>query len=151
MEDRQNAIVETYLERALSFDELRGECLSLAQRNFQGKTFTNKATGRVIRVSRQGLGEWKMKSKTREQILSIKILDVMLENAAFDHDAPDEKERLNIENFSYFNYLCVINGLAFKAIITVKRTQDYSDIYYHHYLEDKKIEPRSGTAPILTN
>jgi hypothetical protein len=95
--------------------------------NLQGKTYINKETGREIQVSHQGLGEWKMKSKTRAQILSIKILDDMLENASFDHDASDEKGRLNIETFSCFNRLCVINGTPFKAVITIKRTKTYGD------------------------
>jgi len=150
VEKKQTTIVETDAERDLSFDELRRECLSYAQQNFQGKTFSNKATGREIQVSRQGIGEWKMKSKTREQVLSIKILDQLLEDAAFDHDALDEKGRLNVDSFSYFKHLCVINGTPFQAIITVKTTKDYGDKYYHHYLESIKIRPRSGTAPTLT-
>jgi len=146
----QSTIIETDAERNLSFDELRRECLSFVQQQFQGKTFINKDTYREIQVSRQGIGEWKMKSKTREQVLSIKILDQLLENAVFDHDAADEKGKPNIEFFSYFNHLCMINGTLFKAIITVKRTKTYGDKYYHHYLEDIKIEPCSGTAPTLT-
>jgi len=149
-DNERNSIVETNAERDLSFDALRRECLNYAQRNFQGKTFTNKATGREIQVSRQGIGEWKMKSKTREQVLSIKILDQLLEDAIFDHDAPDEKGRLNVDSFSYFKRLCAINGTPFQAIITVKMTKGYGDKYYHHYLENIKIEPRSGTAPTLT-
>jgi len=151
VKERRNTIAETDAEHNLSFEELRQECLNFVQQHFQGKTFTNKATGREIQVSRQGIGEWKMKSKTREQILSIKILDQLLEDAVFDHDATDEKGRENIEYFSYFNRLCVINETPFQAIITVKRTKDYGDKYYHHYLEDIKIEPRSGTAPTLTS
>jgi hypothetical protein len=141
VEENQSAIVETDTERDLSFDELRRKCLNFAQQNFQGKTFTNKVTGREIQVSRQGIGEWKMKSKTREQVLSIKILDTLLENATFDHDAPDDRGRLGVENFSYFKSLCMINGTPFHALITVKRTRDYGDKYYHHYLQDIKIEP----------
>jgi hypothetical protein len=148
-ENNVDSIVETDAERDLSFDELRRVCLNYARQNFQGKTFANKATGREIQVSHQGIGEWKMKSKTREQVLSIKILDRLLKNAAFDHDAPDEKGRLNVDSFSYFKRLCVINGTLFQAIITVKTTKDYGDKYYHHYLEGIKIEPRSGTAPAL--
>ena len=41
----------------------------------------------------------------------------------------------------------MINGTPFQAIITVKRTKDYGDKYYHHYLGGIKIEPHSGTAP----
>ncbi|MDR2028566.1 MAG: hypothetical protein LBP93_03400 [Treponema sp.] len=146
----QNTIIETDAERILSIAALKKQCLSYARQTFQGKLFTNKATGREIKVSGEGLGEWKMKSKTREQVLSIKILDRLLENAAFDHDAPDEKGRLNIETFSYFTQQCVINGTPFTAIITIKRTKPYGDKYYHHYLEDIKIKPCSGTAPTLT-
>jgi hypothetical protein len=142
----QSTVIETEVERNLSIDELRRECLNFVQQNFQGRTYISKDTGREIQVSRQGIGEWKMKSKTREQILSIKILDKMLENASFDHYAPDEKGRPNIESFSYFEHLCVINGIQFRAIITIKRTQTHGDKYYHHYLEEIKIEPRSGTA-----
>ena len=131
-------IVETDNEHNLSIDELRQECLKFAQHNFQGKAFTNKATGRNIQVSRQGIGEWKMKSKSREQLLSIKILDIMLENALFDHDAPDRKSRLTIESFSYFKSSCVINEVHFWAVIKVKHTKMNGDKYYHHYLEEKK-------------
>ena len=145
--DIEHTIVETNEEVVLPINELRKVCLSFAQQNFQGKTFMNKETGKDIHVSRQGLGEWKMKSKTREQLLSIKILDKMLENASFDHDAPDEKGRPNIELFSYYNYYCVINGTAFQAIITVKKTATYGDKYYHHFLKNIKIKPCSGTAP----
>jgi len=143
----QITIFETDAERGFSINELRRECLIFARQNFQGKSFTNNDTGRVIQVSHQGLGEWKMKSKTREQILSIKILDKLLENSIFDHEAQDEKGRLDIEVFSYFKLLCMINCNPYQAIITVKRLKPYGAKYYHHYLENIKIEPRSGAAP----
>jgi hypothetical protein len=148
-ETAQNVVIETTAEKRLSIAELKKECLIYARQRFQGRVFTNKATCREIKVSGEGLGEWKMKSKTREQVLSIKILDGLLENAVFDHDAPDEKGRINIENFSYFTQQCVVNGTPFTAIITIKRTKPYGDKYYHHYLEDIKIEPYSGIAPTI--
>jgi len=70
-------IAENEREITLSIKELKRECLEYAQHNFQGKKYINVDTGREIQVSRQGLGEWKMKSKTREQVLSIRILDQM--------------------------------------------------------------------------
>jgi hypothetical protein len=147
VDDLKAAVMETAEERQLSGAELKKECLNYARQHFQGKVFINKATSREIKVSGEGLGEWKMKSKTREQVLSIKILDKLLENAAFDHDAPDEKGRLNIENFSYFTQHCVVNEIPYMAIITIKKTKPYGDKYYHHYLENIKIKPYSGTAP----
>ncbi|MDR1444933.1 MAG: hypothetical protein LBI94_08650 [Treponema sp.] len=149
IEKPQNIIIETDVERKLSLNDLRKECLRYVREHFQGKAFTNKSTGREIKVSREGIGEWKMKSKTREQIVSIKILDQLLENSTFDHDFPDEKGRQNIENFSYFTSRCMVNETPYMAIITVKTTKPYGDKYYHHYLDDIKIEPRSGAAPTL--
>ena len=49
----QSHIYETNAERSLSLDELRRECLNFAQRNFQGRTFTNRDIGRTIQVSHQ--------------------------------------------------------------------------------------------------
>jgi hypothetical protein len=147
--NKMNTVNETDEEKLLPDADLKRECFSYARRHFQGKFFTNKETGREIKVSGDGLGEWKMKSKTRDQILSIKILDQLLENAAFDHDAPDEKGRPNIKNFSYFTRPCVVNGTPYTATITIKRTIPYADKYYHHFLGNIKIEPRSGTAPTL--
>jgi len=88
---KNSEINETEYEKTLSFEALRQDCLIFVQNNFQGKEFKNNTLGINIRVSRQGIGEWKMKSKSREQILSIKILDKMLINADFTHDANDEK------------------------------------------------------------
>jgi hypothetical protein len=144
-------LTENEREKSLTLNELRKECVDFARNNFQGKKYINLNTEREIQVSRQGLGEWKMKSKTREQILSIRILDQILINAIFDHNAPDEKTRPNVDSFSYFYCRCNINNIQYKAIITTKRTKPYGDKYYHHYLESIKIEPCSGTAPILAD
>ena len=140
----ENGIVETEYERSLSIHDLKRDCFVYARKHFQGKKFTNRATGRDILVSKDGLGEWKSKSKSREQVLSAKILDKLLENGIFDHDAEDKRGRKNIEKVSYFHSTCVINGKKYNAVITVRKIQNYGDKYYHHYLEDIKIEPCSG-------
>jgi len=140
----ESKIVETEREKCLSIYELKKECLDYARGHFQGKIFTNKATGRDFIVSKDGLGEWKSKSKSRDQILSIKILDKLLENGIFDHDIEDKKGRKNIEKISYFHSLCVVNSRRYNAVITIRRIKNYGDKYYHHYLDDIKIEPCSG-------
>jgi len=76
--------------------------------------------------------------------LSIKMLDSLLEDGIFDHDADDKHARKNIEKISYFNSPCVINNKEYNAVITVRKIKNYGDKYYHHYLEDIKIEPCSG-------
>jgi hypothetical protein len=151
LQNEKCIISENEREKSLTLNELRKECFDFAKYNFQGNKYVNINTGREIQVSRQGLGEWKMKSKTREQVFSIRILDQILMNAIFDHNAPDEKTRPNVDFFSYFNCRCIINNIPYIAIITTKRTKPYGDKYYHHYLESIKIEPRSGTAPILAD
>jgi hypothetical protein len=95
-------------------------------------------------VSRDGLDEWQGKSKSREQILSIKKLPTMIEDSSLLTSVPDSKMRRGVEGFSYFSYIIQINGIEYEAILTVKRTKEGGDKYYHHYLKDIKIEPRSG-------
>jgi len=58
-------------------------------------------------------------------------------------DTDDKYGRKNIEKISYFNSSCVINNKEYNAVITVKKI-GYGEKYYHHYLEDIKIEPCSG-------
>jgi hypothetical protein len=140
----EDGIVETDHEKGLSIHDLKKECFDYARTQFQGKKFTNKATGREIIVSKDGLGEWKAKTKSRAQTLSVKILDKLLENGLFDHDAEDTQRRKNIEKISYFNSKCMINNTEYNAIITIRKIKNYGDKYYHHYLEDIKIEPYSG-------
>jgi hypothetical protein len=137
------SIKETEAEKALPDRELKAACLTFARANFQGRIFTNQETGRPIIVSSDGIGEWRNKTKSREQILSIKILDKLLENGHFDHDAPDEAGRPEIEGFSYYKTLCIINNTPFNAIISIRRVKNYGDKYYHHYLEDVQFTPSS--------
>jgi hypothetical protein len=139
-------LVETDTEQGLNDYDLKRACYAYAKAAFQGKTFINTDTGRPISVSRSGIGEWRAKSKSREQILSIKILDKMLENAHFDYDADDKANRLEIEKISCFRYPCVINSQKKEAVITVRYVRNEGDKYYHHYLEDIKIEPHSGLS-----
>jgi len=137
-------IFENDHEKSLSFHDLKRECHAYARQHFQGKKFVNKATGREITVSKDGLGEWKTKSKSREQVLSVKILDKLLENGIFDHDMDDKLGRKNIEKIIYFHSLCVIGNNKYNAVITIRKIKNNGEKYYHHYLEDIKIEPCSG-------
>jgi hypothetical protein len=138
-------IVETDTAGLDDYD-LKRACYSYAKDTFQGKFFINRETARPISVSRSGIGEWRAKSKSREQILSIKVLDKLLENAHFDHDTDDKANRLDIEKISYFRCPCVINSQKKEAVITVRHIKNEGDKYYHHYLADIKTEPHSGPS-----
>ena len=53
--------------------QLKIEGLEYAEKNFRGNSYKNKSSGHIIDVSKKSLNEWFSKSKTVEQILSIKI------------------------------------------------------------------------------
>lgn len=144
MEAVQAKLAENDEEKQLSDVDLKKECYDYARKNFQGKKFTNKETGRGIIVSKDGLGEWKTKTKSRDQILSVKILDKLLENATFSHAEPDKLNRKNIAEISYFDCRCNINGQDYNAVITIRDVKNYGLKYYHHYLDGIKIELYSG-------
>jgi len=75
-------------EKSLSIGQLKYCYLQIARQKFQGKVFTNKDTQSPIRVSRDGIMEWWRKSKKREHIISVQLLDFFLENGIFIGKAP---------------------------------------------------------------
>jgi hypothetical protein len=113
-----------------------------ALQNFRGKTFVNRSIKTGIRVSRDGLGEWKTATKSREQILSIKILDALLEAAVCRKEKPHTPPDPSIEKVIYFRQHCKINGRDYTAVLTVKvyKSQNLHK-YYHHYLDDFVLNP----------
>jgi hypothetical protein len=136
-------IRETRDEQKMSDTELKRYYFGYARKTFQGKQFTNKQTGREIQVSREGISEWKTKTKSREQILSIQKLDWLLKNSRFIKTAKDSKARRHIAGFDYYSVPITICGHDYNAILTIKKTIEEGDKYYHHYLENIKIEPSS--------
>lgn len=137
------SIAETPEEQRLSDKELKATIFDYARKQFQGKSYVNKNTGDTIRISRDGLSEWKTKSKSREQILSMKILDRLIINAQKVSDAEELKQRRDILGYDYYSCSCHISGKDFDAIITVRKPANSEKKYYHHYLEDIKIKPSS--------
>jgi hypothetical protein len=139
-----NVITETDQEKRLTDRELKRECFLFARGNFQGKLFNNTDTGRDILVSRDGLDEWYNKTKSRDQALSIKRLDNLLENGKLIDQSGDNYKRQYVEGFVYLSAPCKVNGTDYNAIISVKQTKNNPDKFYHYYLQGIKIEPCSG-------
>ena len=138
------SIVENDYEKRLTDRELKKECFLYARNNFQGRLFYNNNTGRNIHVSRDGLDEWYSKTKSRDQALSIKNIDKLLENGKLIDQSGDNYKRRYVEGFIYLSAPCRVNGTDYNAIITVKQTKSNPDKFYHYYLQNIKIEPRSG-------
>jgi hypothetical protein len=54
--------------------------------------------------------EWWRKSRKREHIISVQLLDFFLENGKFIGESPDYKNRPEIEGASLFESACKVNG-----------------------------------------
>jgi len=135
-------IEETEEEKLLSAQELKKIYFKWALNNIRGKRFFNKSIMRNISIARDGLGEWKSATKSREQALSIKILDDLLKIAVYWKEKPHKPPDPNIEKVIYFKQRCRVNGKDYTAVITVKVYKSEGLYkYYHHYLDDIIIEP----------
>ena len=124
--------------------KIKFECLEFAEKAFRGKSFENISSGHLIKVSKKGLNEWFSKSKSYEQIISIKSLDLILKNATYSHASENTKNHeQNAPSYEYYTYPININNTSFLAVITVRiiKEADINNyIYYHHYLDNLYIK-----------
>ena len=131
-------IWETNEEKTFTIGQLKYHYLQISRQKFQGRIFTNKDTKNPIRVSRDGIMEWWRKSRKREHIISVQLLDYFLENGIFIQESPDYKNRPEIEGASLFECACKVNGILFKVIITIRKGID--DIAKFRYYTLKNIK-----------
>jgi hypothetical protein len=92
----------------------------------------NKDTNWPIALSNRVISEWRIKSRTRERILSIQLLDTMIEWARFIKTVEDTKNT-EIESVSYFENSCRINGKLFKINITIKKQKTIDRRFAYYY------------------
>jgi hypothetical protein len=134
-------IWETEEDKKLSIGQLKYHYLQIAKQKFQRKVFTNKDTQNPVRVSRDGLMEWWRKSRKREHIISVQLLDFFLENGIFIRESPDYKNRPEIESASQFESACKVNGKSFKVIVTVRKGVDDIAKFRYYTLKNVKFIP----------
>jgi hypothetical protein len=85
-------------------------------------------------VSNNGLREIE-KFRTRDHIISLQILDKIIENAKFIKTVPDNKGTAGIENVSYFGIDAKLNDTLYSIKLTVKKHMSSEQrIYYYHSL-----------------
>ena len=142
MESNQNVtqipeIWETKEDKSFTIGQLKYRYRQNAKQKFQGRVYTNKDTSRQIRISADGIMEWWRKSRRREHIIAVQLLDYFLENGIFIEENPDYKKRPEIESASLFESACKVNGKYFKVIITVRKGVD--DIAKFRYYTLKNI------------
>jgi hypothetical protein len=134
-------IWETEEEKTFSIGQLKYRYLQLARQKFQGKAFINKDTGNPIRVSRDGIMEWWRKSRRREHIISVQLLNLFLVNGTFIRESPDYKNRPEIEGASQFESACKVNGKSFIVIITIRKGIDDIAKFRYYTLRSVKFIP----------
>jgi len=135
-EEKTAGIWETDEEKGLSLAALKKKYIAFARFRFIHKpplAVRNKDTNWLIEISNRVINEWWGKSRTRERILAIQLLDLMIEEAKIQETVEDSKKTPGIENVSYFRNYCKINGKLFKINITVKKILglDRRFIYYY--------------------
>ncbi|MDR1212011.1 MAG: hypothetical protein LBK40_07265 [Spirochaetaceae bacterium] len=130
-------ISETGEEKGLSDRDLQGKYISLAYSRFVRNPpvlVVNHETNWLIELSSRVIKEWRAKSRTRERIISIQLLDTIIEKAKFLKTVKDAKNTPGIADVSYFESLCKINGRLFRINITVKRIENRRFAYYYSAL-----------------
>ena len=129
-------IWETEEDKKLSDGNLKHKYFIFAKSQFvrnPSAVVINKDTNWLIELSRRVISEWRIKSRTRERILSIQLLDTMIEGAKFMETVKDTKNTHGIDSVSYFENRCYINGTLYKINITVKKQKTLNRIFAYYY------------------
>jgi hypothetical protein len=134
-------IWEAEEEKPLSIGQLKYIYLQIARQKFQGKIFINKDTQNPIRVSRDGIMEWWRRSRKREHVVSVQMLDIFIENGVFIGESPDYKKRPEIEGASLFESACKVNGKYYKVIITIRKGVNDIAKFRYYTLKNVKFIP----------
>ena len=129
-------IWETEEDKKLSTFDLKTKYKIYLQTNFQGKQYFNKDMGVLISVSSDCVRQWVKKSRTREKIILIQALNLLLENGKYEgQPVPDRKERTEIEHFKYLHHSVIINGLKYNVILKIIKPVNQTHKFYFCSLE----------------
>jgi len=129
-------IWETEEDKKLSTFDLKTKYKKYLQEHFQGKQYLNKDTGILISVSSNGVRQWITKSRSRDKIIVIQVLDFLLENSKHEgQPIPDRKERAEIEHYKHFLHTVSINGKKYSAVLKIVKPVNQSHKFYYCSLE----------------
>jgi len=129
-------IWETIEDKKLTTKDLKNKFYIYAKNKYLGIVpciVINKDKNWSIELSRRVISEWRIKSRTRERIISIQLLDVMIEGAKYIRTVEDTKNTNGIENVSYLENQCYINGNLFKINITIKKQKWLNRTFVYYY------------------
>jgi hypothetical protein len=129
-------IAETEKEKKLSSFDLKTIYKKIFKERFQGCQYHNKNTNIMISVSGDCVNQWVKKSRTRERIILIQILDLLLENSVYDgFPVYDRKNRLEIEHYKHFHCKVIINNQLYNVILKVVKPIRKPHKFYYFSLE----------------
>jgi hypothetical protein len=129
-------IWETEEDKLLSTFDLKTKYKIYLQTHFQGKQYFNRDMGVWISVSSDCVRQWVKKSRTREKIILIQVLDFLLENGKYEgQPVPDRKERAEIEHFKHLHHPVIINGLEYNVILKIIKPVNQPHKFYFCSLE----------------
>jgi len=129
-------IQETEEEKKLSAFDLKTKYKKFLQIHFQGRHYLNKDTGVAILVSSDGVRQWVTKSRSREKIIVIQILDFLLENGRYEGSPiPDRKKRAEIECYKHLCHAVFVNGKKYTAVLKIVKPVNANHKFYYCSLE----------------
>ena len=129
-------IWETEDEKKLSVGDLKNKYFILASERISQNppvVVINNEKNWRIELSRRVIAEWRIKTRTRERILSIQLLDEMIKGAKYIETVKDKKNTPGIDSVSYFENQCKINGKIFKINITIKTQKLYNRRFAYYF------------------
>jgi len=131
-------IYETDDDKLLSVNKLREKCIEYVKNNYfktPHLVVENQNTKWKIEITTRVIKEWRQKSRTRPRIISICLLDKIIETAVLIKTEDDNKKTRGIESVSEFENRCKINGKLYKIRIIVKKQPNRYFIYYYGAVE----------------
>jgi len=129
-------IWETEEEKLLSTFDLKTKYKNIFKIKFQGCQYLNKDTGIKISVSSDCINQWVKKSRTRERIILVQILDLLLENSIYNGlPSQDRKNRPEIENYKHFHYQAKINETLFNIELKIVKPVKRPHKFYYYSIE----------------
>jgi hypothetical protein len=129
-------IWETEEDKKLSTFDLKTKYKIYLQTHFQGKQYCNKDMELWISVSSDCVRQWVKKSRTREKIMLIQVLDFLLENSKYEGPPiTDRKNRAEIEHYKHFHQSVFINGKKYSVILKVVKPVNQPHKFYFCSLE----------------
>jgi hypothetical protein len=127
-------IGETADDKNLAIKELKEKYTKYARAHFINNPpliIINQATKWEIEITTRVIKEWWKKSRTRPRIISIQVLDKMIETADLLQTGTDRYNTPGIETVSEFENRCIIEGELYKIRIAVKQQANRRFAYYY--------------------